>query len=306
MTSHNDVCHNWAHKTGQGRNGFNMFYEGDTIYSYGHHFPIARFIDPPAPYVGLNKEETKPEYDQQVRQVVLFNSSDYSVSTSKHQTYTRRAIPAYIDHVFYVPNLTDRYFYGQRRMMQAHLANYAAYLEEIKTNLDKASRARGRKMDYIHAADHARNEANLYTRVFKLGKRQLERPENMDSLIEAWRADQKLKQEARDKADRGKLKAWLSGSDIRPAHTRIPYVRVKGDQVQTTWGVSVPLRQAVALFRLARVCKATGKAFSPVKRHAIGHYSLDKITEEGTLRIGCHVIPLKVQAVAAKQIGLGV
>jgi hypothetical protein len=42
MATHNEVAHAWAHQTGRCHRGHHMFYEGDTIYSYGHHFPIAR------------------------------------------------------------------------------------------------------------------------------------------------------------------------------------------------------------------------------------------------------------------------
>lgn len=42
----------------------NMFIDGDTIYSYGYHFPIAKRIS---------------------KKVVWLNTSKYSVTTSRHQ-----------------------------------------------------------------------------------------------------------------------------------------------------------------------------------------------------------------------------
>ena len=50
--------------------GNNIFIDGDAIYSYGSHFPIA--LRTPAGYI--------------------VNKSKYSVTTSKHQGYVKRAI----------------------------------------------------------------------------------------------------------------------------------------------------------------------------------------------------------------------
>lgn len=67
--SNYDVAHRWAYGVGNGCSGSHMFFEGNCIYSYGHHFMIAR----------------------KYKDVVLFNEATYSVSTSKHQSYVRNA-----------------------------------------------------------------------------------------------------------------------------------------------------------------------------------------------------------------------
>lgn len=54
--------------------GNNMFIDGDTIYSYGKHFAIAKRIN----------EKGYTEY--------IVNASKYSVSTCKHQLIVRKAI----------------------------------------------------------------------------------------------------------------------------------------------------------------------------------------------------------------------
>lgn len=67
--SHKDLAYKFAHGATKG-NGSNMFIDGDTIYSYGHHFPIAK----------------------RFRDGYLFNPGTYSVSTSAHQGCVFRAI----------------------------------------------------------------------------------------------------------------------------------------------------------------------------------------------------------------------
>ena len=65
MTSHNDVARAWSE--GRRAEGSRMFTDGRTIWSYGHHFPIAT----------------------EVGNVILFNTDDYSNSTSRHQSKVR-------------------------------------------------------------------------------------------------------------------------------------------------------------------------------------------------------------------------
>ena len=63
------VAHLWAHKSQDfARNpGHNFYFHGDTIYSYGSHFPVARHVE--------NKRG----------RAVLFTTRDYSVTTSGHK-----------------------------------------------------------------------------------------------------------------------------------------------------------------------------------------------------------------------------
>ena len=70
MNSHDTVAWNWATKQRPAMKGASMFFEGDTIYSYGHHWPLAKHMD------GF----------------VLVNSDRFSVSTSQHLSIVRRSI----------------------------------------------------------------------------------------------------------------------------------------------------------------------------------------------------------------------
>lgn len=69
-----DVAHAWAHQNRDRANGSNFYFEGDTIYSYGRHFPIAR-IDA-------------------AEQTVWFTMDGYSSTTAKHKSIARQAIPS--------------------------------------------------------------------------------------------------------------------------------------------------------------------------------------------------------------------
>ena len=68
--SHITICHEWAHQHGDNGKGSSIFWEGDTIYSYGYHFPMAIHVDG----------------------VVLLTTQSCSVSTAKHLSLVRQAI----------------------------------------------------------------------------------------------------------------------------------------------------------------------------------------------------------------------
>ena len=68
MKTNQEVADAWA--MGYSAKSGTMFTDGETIYSYGYHFPIAK----------------------RVNGYVLFNHTRYSATTSKHQCHVRRAM----------------------------------------------------------------------------------------------------------------------------------------------------------------------------------------------------------------------
>ena len=64
-----DTCKAFVAGAKSGK-GSNLFFENGIIYSYGTHFPMARFVG----------------------DTIVMHKEKYSQSTSKHQSYLRRAI----------------------------------------------------------------------------------------------------------------------------------------------------------------------------------------------------------------------
>lgn len=76
--NHRQVAERWTDAAGDPRDsarGFNVYFVGPTIYSYGPHFPIASFVQ------GSTGERK-----------VLFTSRSYSNSTGKHKRHVRNAL----------------------------------------------------------------------------------------------------------------------------------------------------------------------------------------------------------------------
>jgi hypothetical protein len=285
--SHDIVAHNWAHQTGKKCRGFNMFYEGETIYSYGYHFPIARFFTAP------NGER-----------IVVFSEERRSVSTSKHQITVRRALGYPREDLLEVPFLNGTSAYDAERWVE--------YLDKaIETSTGKWQRARVYKDSHAGDIIRAIHKINAILQLWQLDHiPQREVPEDIAAFAASHEERRKAERIEEDKADREKIKKWLNGEDVVPPHTRIPYVRVMPSprvaeyEVQTSWGVKVPLADAMKLYRMAGLVRIVGKIWRPSKRHQIGGWTVDHIAADGTLKAGCHVIPFKVQQEAARLAGL--
>ena len=82
FSSHSECAHVWAQQKQYEGRAHSMFFEKESIYSYGHHFKIAEFIRP---------------------NVVLYNGRSYSSSTSKHQAYVCGALRGLNVEVIHVP-----------------------------------------------------------------------------------------------------------------------------------------------------------------------------------------------------------
>lgn len=177
------LSHNWANKIKPTGKGSSMFYEGDTIYSYGYHFPIAKFI--------TIDENT----------FIAFNENGYSNSTSKHQSHVRRSIP-YNYEIIKVIDMSFG-FYG-------HENNMKHYINQINENLDKAKKATKNKEYLLNSAEIALNILNKYIRLFKIDiighKETLTELLNFQSIIDnyknspefsAWKEKQIIKEKQR-------------------------------------------------------------------------------------------------------------
>lgn len=109
------VAHLWAHEQEESASGSNFFFEGTSIYSYGHHFEVGRIVK-----------------NKQGKKAYLINEDYYSATTSKHQCYVRNAIPTWAMVFSVGDNISDT---GNMRFV-------ASKLESIKKSIEKYKRAK--------------------------------------------------------------------------------------------------------------------------------------------------------------------
>ena len=268
LKNHDEVCHVWAQQTqSEGRAG-NIFFRDKSIYSYGEHFEMARFVD----------EET-----------VFITTRGYSVSTANHLSLVRQAVRHKT--VFTVPDFNY------------HPDNVRYLIEKARDHFDKAKRARkyadweirsGRETvqttrDYITKFQvpvpdsHMELWQALHTDTYLNGEVQA-------ALLAKARAAQVAEREAakqarlkREAEEAAQLAKWVAG-ELSYGRFSAMRLRVKEGEVQTTHGATVPVIEARKLYRAL-------KAGLDVVGQQVGYYRVTCVTES-ELVVGCHRIPL--------------
>lgn len=119
-----EIPHLWYHKTQySARNQqHNLYFENETIFSYGSHFPIAKHVQ--------SKNGKKS--------AILLTTRTYSVTTGGHISAVRSAIPE------------DVQIFRVMRPDNSPESQLPYYLSEIKSNLDSAN---SRKMETTRNSD---------------------------------------------------------------------------------------------------------------------------------------------------------
>ena len=151
------TAHVWAQQSqDQGRNSNDtLYFYGATIFSYGSHFPIARFVR----HSGTGDQYRQP--------AVLFTTADYSVTTSAHKSLVWRAIPSFCT-VFDVADVTAN-------TPEKHRENLSDYLDRVNGLIESA--AKRRKSDLadsdLEAADRLAAEARDYAEFFKVAAKRI-------------------------------------------------------------------------------------------------------------------------------------
>ena len=179
------VAHLWANRSqDSARNpGNNLYFDRETIYSYGNHFPIARHV------------ETKRG------RAVLFTTRDYSVTTSGHKWTVLGACKHLT--VFHVQHPTD----SDRKRNWSNIGSLRRTSPQVHTS------AKQQTVD-SRAVRHLVDEANPFAQFFGLRSR-LSMPADMSAMVGECKAIEKRdcerKQRAEAKRRRESLERCKSG-----------------------------------------------------------------------------------------------
>lgn len=268
LRNHDEVCHVWAQqKKAAGRSG-NIFFEGPRIYSYGRHFEMARFVD---------------------SETVLLNSHRYSVSTAKHLSIVRRAVthkdvftvPTMDEHginICYLINKAKNEYdlaRGARKWVDAHIRQAQGYVNSTRRYISK--------FNVTVPDSHRELWLALHTETYLNGEIQAQLLAKAKAAQAAEREATKQARVKRELAEAAQLEQWVRG-ELDWGRFSVMRLRVKGDEVQTTHGASVPVIEARKLYRAM-------KLGVDVSGQKIGYYTVTRVTER-ELVIGCHTIPL--------------
>ena len=281
LRNHAEVAHVWAQQLQHEGRSSNVFFYGKTIYSYGEHFPIARF---------------------EKNNVVLMNSETYSVSTSKHATIVLRSLDLDTVKVFHVPNT------GSEKEKPYHFGNVESYHKEFERFLYKASRARSNYSYYLSWAKASRDDAFAYCKEFRCKKHfnsfDFDFDFDSDSVKEKL-SQMRIREKKKEDLKRAKLKRemgcvvklWrqnkpmIVGPSIGSYPETLLRVIEDGKTIQTSRNAYFPIEYAK---RAIRFVKAIVKKGEPWKRNGerfkIGIYQLDTVSACGDVKAGCHKV----------------
>jgi hypothetical protein len=284
-----EIPHLWVHRTqdeARNRQG-NLYFNGDTIYSYGSHFPIARHVT-----------------NEAGERAVLLTTATYSVTTSSHCSAVRSAIPSGI-RVFHVPNVCHGRYSGTQLTAYDHSYNVDDYSERIEKHVVTSARARSSySKEWNHErAVRLRDEAIAYCEFFSLPVPNIHAVPEIDSDAltairkrEAKRAAEKAEQTKRERAEaivrqHELITKWRT-SEYHGCLYDIPVMlRIVGDEVQTSRGARFPISHAKRALAFVRKVRESGQAYVRNGRTIhLGPYALDRIERDGTVKAGCHVV----------------
>lgn len=267
------VAHLWAHKSQDHAHNprNNIYFHGDTIYSYGSHFPIAKHVTCKG------------------KSAVLLTTRDYSATTRGHK-WTVEGACSHLT-VFHVANIdTDT----PRKQFDDYRARY----QELAR---KYVKSRQNKPYVLGQLKRLVKEANAFSAFFGLRVR-LTVPAESEMAAECKAIERKNREAAkraeakrrREEAEREREVAeraekWANGETDSCPYFGPIRLRIKGDELQTSHGARVPLAHAIKAFRTIKRLRDKGQTYER-NGHTIhlGHFALDAVDAQGNVRAGCH------------------
>ena len=268
-----------------------MFFIGDTIYSYGKHYPLARII----------------EYND--RKIVLLNVTESSTTTAKHRSMVRRAC----GHMAILKtDDPDWGTLGAETYAEKQCRDAMNDLMAAKSKPSKAVKYHKYNCaysDYIYmcrllgltvkpelrlsAEDDSKYGGILTEHNIKSHDRAVTRRVNREAKMYAQTTEY-AKERAMTPGER--ISHWRGGGTfmnscffmVNPAMLRISK---DGKNVETSMGAVFPLSHAIRALPIVKKLLDKDGVNHIITPGAIrlGHYTVDKI-DLGKLYAGCHVI----------------
>jgi len=261
FTDISTIAHLWANKTqSEAKNsGRNFYFESDTIYSYGRHFPIAKHIE----NNGIN--------------AVLFTERSYSNTTAKHIAVVRQSSR----HLNIIDCLSPE---------SSRNENFNYWQKCIESEAGKLLKAKKPEI-YLSKIDSIKDKINRYVKYFDIEIPGLlsaamqitdktkynDYAANKETILKEQKAKE---QKELKKAHKIALDKWLKLETSRLyTHDGFDYLRVNDNRIETTQAVKIPLEVAKRLY--SQIKDNTLQVGAKIL-----DYSVQSIGKE--IKIGCH------------------
>lgn len=276
--TNSEIVHIYASRSQNEGRANSMHFNGNTFYSYSQ--PIGQFVDD--------------------GRAILLNRERFSNTTSGHQSNLFQAVNHYTN--IYVGHINE---YGR-----VSEYNKKWYADEIATHLKKASRAKKEWSIRYHLgrAQTLITAMTEYVRIFNLDWTIPVIPTDLGEIKAAAQKEareESAKNEARKAEialrDVEAVKEWMAGGYSRISFGNpTTYLRIRGDEVETSRGARFPVAHAARGLALVRSVRERGTEWQ-ANGHTchLGPYRINRITPQGTVYAGCHVVPWSsIEAIA--------
>lgn len=312
------VAHVWAQRSqSEGRTPTeNIYFNSDALYSYGSHFPLAKFLD---------------------SNTVLINGDSYSVTTSKQQSEVRSAIPSHYTRIYTTTEIIKNVVRNHSWLLRGE--HKKALIDGVSEHVKRVlvvqaqTAAKRRKPSLVEsdinvalsAYDDGEKLLHFYKAKMPVAVRNLREKMQSDltgfvTLNEAQLKAAKRKHDKEQAKMRAEKQAkaqeylplWLAceplpygGEHCLRENLTVVMLRVNGDEIETTLGARFPVSHGKKAFTLIRDCKEHAKEWK-ANGHTLhlGNFAVDAVEADGTVKAGCHVVPYSSIEPVAKALGL--
>lgn len=229
---------------------------------------------------------------------VALSSSTRSVTTTGHQSDLRQAC----NHLtrIYVPD------------PDSVETSFRAVNINVQRLLEKASVAKARKDSYLGDALRQVADFNKFAQ-WNGSTLHIDAPVTdpaaLADIAKAVKAENakrntaiKERQRIDALSDAEKIAAWRNGEQHWFKYSDDAYLRVNGDNVETSKGANIPASDALKLWPIILRCKNGQKEYTPGM--ALGNYRLTQIKSNGDIVVGCHNICFAEIEQIAKKLGV--
>lgn len=280
FSSHSELAHAWVYQTSDEAHSSDrrMFFDGDTIYSYGRHYAIARIIG----------EKT-----------VLLNKTNYSPSTCKHVGLVHWAIPgnwtvircsypdagarlnfdAWKDEIDSYEDSLNRATFPQKWLnkIQGAYSEAKRYAAAVGAKIPKEMTARVKKLEKRGEKEGWKQkwDAHLVKAQESLRKRR-------ETAERKWRERQLAYEKAHIKSAREETRRFFEGK-TNYVYTRLQMVRINSKgRFQTSRGVEIPYEIGKRFWEKLMANEITTE--SALMQYRV--WNIDTAANE--ISIGCH------------------
>lgn len=283
FSSNSQVAHIWAQQTQSMGRSKSVFFENESIYSYGRHYKAARI------------------HVLKSKRFALINNHRYSNTTGRHLSEIARAVYGLMPY-FSCPDVNDpksavRWLDEQasgtlnlalRRQKITTEREIKYELEDIQKNFAHANELRA--LLGLKPKEPGKNQLTAVTTHLKARLkryRELNTPEMIVKSLEQAEKRKALKAKKLAEKHQELVARFRAGERVESFFHEHELLRIKGDVVQTSRGAEVPLKEALKLYKAV-------KAGKNIVNCEVGHFVVNNVNETSQtdieIRIGCHTI----------------